>query len=162
MLEASNDIVGIPHEDDLASGLSPSPLVSPRRNRNNHADRLLRGPVVGLGLHRFRSQRQKSLDHIPFNDVSIGNARPLFHALRAFEATARLRSMSAAADELSLTHGAISRHVRSLEGAEYSAQISIIFYFLDRSTCVWKIARGTRVILPSTSSDLSSLARQTC
>ena len=37
------------------------------------------------------------------------------NALRAFEATARLRSFSAAADELSVTHGAISRHVRTLE-----------------------------------------------
>ena len=37
------------------------------------------------------------------------------NALRAFEATARLRSFSAAADELSVTHGAVSRQVRSLE-----------------------------------------------
>jgi DNA-binding transcriptional LysR family regulator len=37
------------------------------------------------------------------------------NALRAFEATARLRSFSAAAEELSVTHGAISRHIRSLE-----------------------------------------------
>ena len=37
------------------------------------------------------------------------------NALRAFEATARLRSFSAAADELSVTHGAVSRHIRSLE-----------------------------------------------
>ncbi len=37
------------------------------------------------------------------------------NALRAFEATARLRSFSAAADELAVTHGAVSRHVRSLE-----------------------------------------------
>ncbi|HEX4853702.1 LysR substrate-binding domain-containing protein [Arenimonas sp.] len=41
--------------------------------------------------------------------------RPSFNALRAFEATARLRSMTAAADELAVTHGAVSRHVRSLE-----------------------------------------------
>lgn len=41
--------------------------------------------------------------------------RPSFNALRAFEATARLRSMTAAAAELSVTHGAVSRHVRSLE-----------------------------------------------
>ncbi len=39
------------------------------------------------------------------------------NALRAFEVTARLRSFSAAADELSVTHGAISRHIRSLEDA---------------------------------------------
>lgn len=40
---------------------------------------------------------------------------PSLNALRAFEAAARLRSMSAAAEELSVTHGAVSRHVRALE-----------------------------------------------
>lgn len=40
---------------------------------------------------------------------------PSFNALRAFEATARLGSMTAAAQELSVTHGAVSRHVRALE-----------------------------------------------
>ena len=37
------------------------------------------------------------------------------NAMRAFEATARLHSFSAAADELFVTHGAISRHIRILE-----------------------------------------------
>ena len=37
------------------------------------------------------------------------------NALRAFEATARLGSMSAAAAELGVTHGAVSRHVKALE-----------------------------------------------
>ena len=37
------------------------------------------------------------------------------NALRAFEATARLRSFSAAAEELAVTHGAVSRHIRALE-----------------------------------------------
>ncbi|CDY78882.1 Glycine cleavage system transcriptional activator [Caballeronia glathei] len=41
--------------------------------------------------------------------------RPSLNALRAFEATARLRSFGEAAQELSVTHGAISRHIRSLE-----------------------------------------------
>jgi len=36
-------------------------------------------------------------------------------ALRAFEATGRLLSMTRAAEELHLTHGAISRHIRALE-----------------------------------------------
>lgn len=40
---------------------------------------------------------------------------PPLVALRAFEATARLQSVSRAAAELHVTHGAISRHVRSLE-----------------------------------------------
>lgn len=37
------------------------------------------------------------------------------NALRAFEATARLRSFSAAAEELSVTHGAVSRHIKAME-----------------------------------------------
>jgi DNA-binding transcriptional LysR family regulator len=40
---------------------------------------------------------------------------PSLPTLRGFEAAARLGSMSAAADELFLTHGAVSRQVRSLE-----------------------------------------------
>ncbi|RYD89447.1 MAG: LysR family transcriptional regulator, partial [Sphingomonadales bacterium] len=40
---------------------------------------------------------------------------PPLTALRAFEAFARLGRMSLAADELCVTHGAISRQVRSLE-----------------------------------------------
>lgn len=41
--------------------------------------------------------------------------RVSLNALRAFEATARHGSFSAAADELSVTHGAVSRQVRMLE-----------------------------------------------
>lgn len=41
--------------------------------------------------------------------------RPSLNALRAFEATVRLGSMSAAAVELFVTHGAVSRHIRALE-----------------------------------------------
>ncbi len=37
------------------------------------------------------------------------------NALRAFEAAVRLGSMSAAATELGVTHGAVSRHVKTLE-----------------------------------------------
>lgn len=37
------------------------------------------------------------------------------NALRAFETTVRLGSMSAAASELGVTHGAVSRHVQALE-----------------------------------------------
>ncbi|KAF1689243.1 LysR family transcriptional regulator [Pseudoxanthomonas koreensis] len=42
---------------------------------------------------------------------------PPLNALRAFEAAARLGSVSRAADELHVTHGAVSRHVRTLEEA---------------------------------------------
>jgi len=42
-------------------------------------------------------------------------SRLSLNALRAFEATARLRSFGAAATELSGTHGAVSRHIKLLE-----------------------------------------------
>ena len=45
----------------------------------------------------------------------MASPRLSLNAMRAFEATARLQSFSAAADELSVTHGAISRHIRLLE-----------------------------------------------
>lgn len=40
---------------------------------------------------------------------------PSLNALRAFEATARLGRMTLAAEELSVTHGAISRQIKTLE-----------------------------------------------
>ncbi|MFC7519151.1 LysR family transcriptional regulator [Xanthomonas populi] len=40
---------------------------------------------------------------------------PPLAALRAFESAARLQSVSRAAQELHVTHGAISRHIRTLE-----------------------------------------------
>ena len=40
---------------------------------------------------------------------------PLLHALPSFEAAARHLSFSKAADELHVTHGAVSRAIRNLE-----------------------------------------------
>jgi hypothetical protein len=40
---------------------------------------------------------------------------PPLNALRAFEAAARLESMSRAAEELSVTHAAVSHQVKALE-----------------------------------------------
>jgi len=45
----------------------------------------------------------------------LGAKRPSLNALRALEATVRLSSMTAAAEELLVTHGAVSRHIKSLE-----------------------------------------------
>src|SRR5215213_4408639 len=42
---------------------------------------------------------------------------PSLNALRAFEATARRRSMTFAAEELCVTHGAVSRQIKALEAA---------------------------------------------
>jgi LysR family transcriptional regulator, glycine cleavage system transcriptional activator len=49
------------------------------------------------------------------SNTSDGPQRLPLSSLRAFEASARLGSMSAAASELFVTHGAISRHVHLLE-----------------------------------------------
>ncbi|MGP9567082.1 LysR family transcriptional regulator [Halomonas sp. AOP5-B2-8] len=43
------------------------------------------------------------------------HSMPPLSALRAFEATARLGSVTAAAEELSVTHGAVSRQLKSLD-----------------------------------------------
>ncbi|MFV0297577.1 MAG: LysR substrate-binding domain-containing protein [Hyphomicrobiaceae bacterium] len=53
---------------------------------------------------------------------------PPMHAIRAFEAAARHLSMTRAADELAVTPGAISRHIRALETEMETA------LFLRRST----------------------------
>lgn len=45
----------------------------------------------------------------------MGRKLPPLNSLRAFEAAARLGSFSLAADELCVTHGAVSRHVQQLE-----------------------------------------------
>ena len=42
---------------------------------------------------------------------------PSLNALRTFEATVRRRSMTLAAEELCVTHGAVSRQIKSLEAA---------------------------------------------
>ncbi|HET6806789.1 MAG TPA: LysR family transcriptional regulator [Frateuria sp.] len=49
--------------------------------------------------------------------MTPGRDLPSLNALRAFEATARLSSVSAAAAELHVTHGAVSRQLRVLEEA---------------------------------------------
>jgi LysR family glycine cleavage system transcriptional activator len=79
---------------------------------------------------------------------------PPLNALRAFESAARHQSMSRAAEELGVTHGAISRHVSKLEdflnaklfehnqqhvtltkrGAAYAARLQSLFDQIDQTT----------------------------
>jgi DNA-binding transcriptional LysR family regulator len=63
--------------------------------------------------------RRKAIRSPPFVRKTHMSARelPPLNALRAFEATARLGSVSRAAEELHVTHGAVSRHLRALEEA---------------------------------------------
>jgi LysR family glycine cleavage system transcriptional activator len=83
-----------------------------------------------------------------------GRRLPPLNALRAFEAVARHQSISSAAEELCVTHSAVSRHVAKLEdylgvklftrehqrlslnarGAEYAARLTSMFDGLERLT----------------------------
>src|SRR5438552_2551883 len=64
---------------------------------------------------------KRYLLHLYVNSAHIGSDRnmarrlPPLAALRPFEAAARLESFSRAAEELHLTHGAVSHQVRALE-----------------------------------------------
>jgi DNA-binding transcriptional LysR family regulator len=51
---------------------------------------------------------------------------PPLNALRAFEVAARLQSISLAADELHVTHGAVSRQIRALE-----TQLGLVLFAKD-------------------------------
>ena len=53
--------------------------------------------------------------HSESGSLAVNQRLPSLLALRCFEAAARLENFSRAADELHLTHGAISRAVRLLE-----------------------------------------------
>lgn len=60
------------------------------------------------------ADKRSFLAHLVELDSTYEKIHSLPH-LSAFEAAARLGSFSAAADELFLTTGAVSRHIRSLE-----------------------------------------------
>src|SRR5215467_1385280 len=47
--------------------------------------------------------------------ITMFDRLPPLQTLRAFEATGRLLSMTLAAKELNVTHGAVSRHIKTLE-----------------------------------------------
>jgi LysR family transcriptional regulator, glycine cleavage system transcriptional activator len=65
-----------------------------------------------------------------------GRRLPPLHAIRAFEVASRHGSMTRAADELGVTPGAVSRHVRALE-AQMEAQL-----FVRRATGLELTAAG--------------------
>lgn len=77
---------------------------------------------------------------------------PSLVALRCFEAAARLESFSRAADELHLTHGAISRAVRSVE-EDLGAQL-----FERRNRRVFLNAAG-RLLFDGVHAGLGQMAR---
>ena len=86
---------------------------------------------------------------------------PSLNALRAFEAAARNQSMTRAAEELCVTHSAVSRHVAKLEdylnaklferghqqvvltkrGAAYASRLQILFDQIQEATAEYFYAR---------------------
>jgi len=69
--------------------------------------------------HRYPQQKIQTINirHIGQSDsrIYMPVRFPPLAALRAFEAAARLESFSRAADEIHVTHGAVSHQVRALE-----------------------------------------------
>ena len=69
---------------------------------------------------------------------------PPLNALRAFEAAARLGSFAAAAEELSVTAGAISQHIKQIEGWAGTA------LFARRAQGVTLTSAGRTLLAPLT------------
>jgi LysR family glycine cleavage system transcriptional activator len=92
----------------------PTTDLSEQKSKNHHQ---LRALVEPSAENRWLSAGWKAIRSRPNiqkgNDVS--RILPSLVGLEAFEATARLGSVSRAAEELSLTQSAVSRHLISLE-----------------------------------------------
>jgi LysR family glycine cleavage system transcriptional activator len=75
---------------------------------------------------------------------------PPFFALRALEAAARHKSYSRAADELSVTHGAVSQQIRKLEGELgarlFERQGNQMFPTREAERLAAEVARGLGVL----------------
>jgi len=69
---------------------------------------------------------------------------PSLNALRAFETTARRRSMTLAAEELCVTHGAVSRQIKSLEAALGMALLTRSTRSLEPTPEGLRLAEGLR------------------
>ncbi len=80
---------------------------------------------------------------------------PPFLALRVFEAAARLESFSRAADELDISPGAVSQHIKALE--EFSGQP--LFRRLGRSVELTDAGRAAFVHAGSVLSEMLQAGR---
>src|SRR3546814_14601179 len=79
---------------------------------------------------------------------------PPLNPLRAFEATARHGSVSRAARELNVTHGAVSHQIRKLEAA-------LKVTLLERGARRVKLTPHGAALLPTVSSAFSEIAAAT-
>ena len=85
--------------------------------------------------------------------------RPSLNALRAFEAVARLRSMTLAAQELCVTHGAISRQVKALEDTLGLTLLVRSAQSSDPTPEGRRLAGAQFCCIPLTSDDISAAKR---
>ncbi|NVP55083.1 transcriptional regulator GcvA [Mycoplana rhizolycopersici] len=84
----------------------------------------------------------------------MSNRLPPLNPLRAFEAAARRGSVSAAARELNVTHGAISHQIRTLE-------VSLDAVLFDRSGKRLKLTSQGALLLPAVSEAFGGIAAAT-
>jgi LysR family glycine cleavage system transcriptional activator len=89
--------------------------------------------------------------------LSVARSLPPLKALRVFEAAARQRSFTAAADELSITHSAVSQQIRILEDhigrplfAREARGVALLpdaqDYFSEVQSCLDRIANATALL----------------
>src|SRR3569623_1469124 len=81
---------------------------------------------------------------------------PPFFALRALEAAARHRSYSRAADELAVTHGAVSQQIRRLE-AELSERL-----FERRGNAMIPTPSAARLVADASGAHLDVRVEERC
>ncbi|NER62002.1 LysR family transcriptional regulator [Pseudomonas sp. MAFF212428] len=77
---------------------------------------------------------------------------PPLYALRAFEAAARHSSFTRAADELSITQSAVSRHIRTLE-EHFACRLFV------RSGRALQLSEAARLLLPGVREGFAALER---
>ena len=89
---------------------------------------------------------------------------PPLQTLRAFEAAGRLSSMTLAAEELNVTHGAISRHVKTLEvhlGVPLFERLTRRIVLTDAGTAFLPVVTRTLAELTREAERLRSLSAAT-
>ncbi|PWB32670.1 LysR family transcriptional regulator [Pseudomonas sp. SDI] len=82
----------------------------------------------------------------------MSNRLPPLYALRAFEAAARHSSFSRAADELSITQSAVSRHIRTLE-EHFACRLFL------RNGRTLQLSEAARLLLPGVREGFGALER---
>lgn len=87
-------------------------------------------------------------------EAAVGDRLPPLQTLRAFEATGRRLSMTLAAEELGLTHGAVSRQIKALED-----DLGVPLF--RRLTRKLELTQAGRTLFGTVTRLLAELARET-